>query len=335
MAIILDGSSSGSVNYGSSITQSHTIGAGSDRLLVVGVVVTSSVDKVTGITYGGSALTRIRAESAGNRTYLYYLKNPAVGTANIVVSLATADCDGVAVAQSFRNVDQTSPFLSDNGAAGTFISSPNAISLTVDADSYSIDMIGCGPAQPNFTVGSGQTQVAKLDNGGSAFGAMSVKAAADSMSWTFSDGPRVMSHSAVALKMVVPPPDPTTGTIAITEQTETVAATVTVSGSATLTLAITESLETVSANLELVSGTVTTGPLKNNTDGQALANLTGLTATVLKLSDMSFVKTFTGVTTNGSGVVTLSDPLLLVGTTFVVVIKNAAGTLGCEKYTAV
>lgn len=334
MAITLGNSSSGSVNFGGSITQSHVVGAGNDRILVVGVIVTSSADKVSGITYGGVALTRLRAETGGNRTYLYYLLNPAVGTANIVTSLFTSDCDGVAIAQSFANVDQSTPFLSDNGGVGTFVSSPNAISLTNDIDGYAIDIIGCGPTQPNFTIGSGQTQVAKLDNGGSAFGAMSVKAAASSMSWSFSDGPRIISHSAAALKMVAPPPSPTTGTIAITETLETFSASLFVSGSSTASVAWTETLETVAISATLVLGTVTTLPFKNNTDGQVLASLTGLTATVLKLSDMSFVKTFTGVTTNGSGVMTLTDGLLVTGTAYVVVVKNAAGTLGCEKYTA-
>ena len=98
----------------------------------------------------------------------------------------------------------------------------------------------------------------------------------------------------------------------------------------------TESNDTsaITANAAASTGTVTTSTFKNNT-GTVLASLAGLTVTVLSLSTLGFVKTFTSKTTDAVGVMVITDALLISGTQYVVVTTNAAGTLGVEKYTAV
>lgn len=121
--------------------------------------------------------------------------------------------------------------------------------------------------------------------------------------------------------------------ISITEQGDTVSMAVNVAGNSTATIAIQEVGDTVSATIAPDDGTVTTKPFKNNT-GTVLASLSALTVTILKMSDFSFVKSFTGQTTGVDGRMSITDALLVQGTDYVVITKNASGTLGCEKSTA-
>ena len=81
------------------------------------------------------------------------------------------------------------------------------------------------------------------------------------------------------------------------------------------------------------AGTITTPVLKNNT-GTVLASQTGITAHIYAISSGDKVITLTGQTTNGSGVMTLSDVLIVAGTQYRVVIVLGSGAEGMEKLTA-
>jgi hypothetical protein len=126
------------------------------------------------------------------------------------------------------------------------------------------------------------------------------------------------------------------GTISWTEANDTTAVTVNVTQSnASATLSWTEAADTtaLTSSVAASGGTLTTGAFKNNT-GTVLASLSSLTVAVLNLSTMTFVKVFTNQTTNGSGVMVITDALLNAGTQYAVVTKNASNVLGVEKYTA-
>jgi len=116
-----------------SVTFSHTVPSGSDRLLVVGVSFDNDgLETVTGITYGGLALTK--AGSVNNsddaRAEIWYRVAPTVGTANVVVSLSGTlfSNRGIVVgALNLTGVHQTTP-------VGTFQSTTgglNSASLNV------------------------------------------------------------------------------------------------------------------------------------------------------------------------------------------------------------
>lgn len=62
-------------------------------------------------------------------------------------------------------------------------------------------------------------------------------------------------------------------------------------------------------------GTITTPPLKNNT-GTVLANETGLTVNVLHPTTSVLVVQKTGQTTDASGIATISDALIVTGTSY-------------------
>jgi hypothetical protein len=106
------------------------------------------------------------------------------------------------------------------------------------------------------------------------------------------------------------------------------------SGKVSSTISWTEADDITALTGSVVSTvTITTQPFKNNT-GTVLANLTSLTVTVLTASGLTFVKNFTNKTTNGSGVLTIPDNTFTSGVQYAVVVADAFGVIGVEKYTA-
>src|SRR5690242_17891366 len=84
---------------------SFNAGAGSDRLLVVGVEANNQ--SVNSVTFGGTALTKVAGSFHNQYSAFWYLKNPS-GTGNIVVTMAGAT-QVVIGAYAFYGVDQSNP----------------------------------------------------------------------------------------------------------------------------------------------------------------------------------------------------------------------------------
>lgn len=79
---------------------------------------------------------------------------------------------------------------------------------------------------------------------------------------------------------------------------------------------------------------ITTKPLKNNS-GTVLASTSIAKIIAVKLSDMTIVKSWTSQSTDSSGVLTLSDVLLVNGTDYLLVTSSSDGTAaGVRLYTA-
>ena len=88
--------------------------AGDDRLLVVTVAVGDGSNFVTGMTYGGIPLIEETYVLTGESTSeIWYLVNPPVGNANLVVNFdsnfSPGSRGGVVGAMSFSNVNQSDP----------------------------------------------------------------------------------------------------------------------------------------------------------------------------------------------------------------------------------
>jgi len=102
-------SNSGAKLSVSSITYSHTVSAGDNRLLVVQAGFSSSSASVTGITYDGDALTKaIRgtdSSEGGISSELWYLVQPNEGTANVVVTISGTVGRAASGASSYTGVD--------------------------------------------------------------------------------------------------------------------------------------------------------------------------------------------------------------------------------------
>jgi len=134
--VLVDATTSGNNQFTGSgtfnLNFTHTTTATANRLLVIGVsmnITNSSGSVVTGVTYGGTALTSIGAHNdAGNtrRVEMWYLLNPASGTnvaltVSVNIPTAAATVGVVAGATTFTGVDQTIPlgtFVTADGAAG-------------------------------------------------------------------------------------------------------------------------------------------------------------------------------------------------------------------------
>jgi hypothetical protein len=108
--VAYDNSTDGGNNGGStaSLTYSHTVGSGANRLLVVNLLGSSSVDDISSVTYAGIPMTLAGTAQApsNNRQYLYYLLNPPSG-ANTVSITAGSQHYLVSQAASWYNVRQS------------------------------------------------------------------------------------------------------------------------------------------------------------------------------------------------------------------------------------
>ena len=107
------------------------------------------------------------------------------------------------------------------------------------------------------------------------------------------------------------------------------------SGTAEATITATTALPSFSGSAtgDTSSGVLTLPILKNNT-GTVLANETGATVHVYEVSTGNKVVTKTGQTTNGSGVMTVTDALIVAATQYRVVVVLGSGAEGLDKVTA-
>ncbi|TYO97131.1 putative CxxxxCH...CXXCH cytochrome family protein [Geothermobacter ehrlichii] len=193
---------------GATMTWQHTIGGGTDRLLLVGVAFDDrNGETVTSVTYNGIALTQLRADNTATsnaRTELWYLKDaslPAAGTYDVVVTLSTASGKPLyGGALTYSGVDQTATFTSHNGASGN--ADPATVDITSQAGDLVVDIV-VGYKGAGLAVGAGQTAywVENTDALGAVIAGMSYEAGAatTTMSWTGAGDGGEWSISAVSI----------------------------------------------------------------------------------------------------------------------------------------
>jgi hypothetical protein len=194
-----------------SLSWSHALGGGTDRILIVGVAVedASTADAtVTGVTFNGVALATVGGSKGSGggtgiiQTQLFHLLGgslPAAGTYTVVVSFQ-GPVDGISAgAVSLTGVSQTAP----TGIFKVDTSGADAISTSINvgtAGSWVVDVVGSGNSG-SFTAASGQTERWDIAASGMT-GATSTKpvaaAGATTLGWTHSGANR-LSHSLAAL----------------------------------------------------------------------------------------------------------------------------------------
>ncbi len=99
---------------------SHSVASGPYRLLAVAVMIRAD-ESVSSVTYGGELLVEAIAQNDSNdstqqRVEIWYLVNPPLGTANVIVHLATSANPSAIAAVNFTGVDQTTPLGQTAGA---------------------------------------------------------------------------------------------------------------------------------------------------------------------------------------------------------------------------
>lgn len=159
--IAFDAASS-STNWDGSTTFSHTIGAGDDRILMITIIHFDN-RTVTSCKYNGIEMTQFNVQTdIGGGTYAitsYQTLSPAVGTANIVVTMNTTGLNSMCAAISLNGVSQTTP-LGTPVFAETFggITSKSTDITTVYANSWLYESeIALLNSEPAITQDSGQT----------------------------------------------------------------------------------------------------------------------------------------------------------------------------------
>ena len=103
-----------------SLSWNHSTERLGNRLLLVGVSTTNAGSAATSISYAGRALTRLASQTSpigDNRSEIWYLVNPPVGSATVTVQLNNTN-DIVAGAMGFAGVNQTTPFGTVRGNGG-------------------------------------------------------------------------------------------------------------------------------------------------------------------------------------------------------------------------
>jgi hypothetical protein len=193
MAIALVGSvvtANNNPSSTTSLTASFTVSSGTDLMLTVGVSGWSpaAVDTVTGVTYGGVALTR-RAQVKNNGddfADIWCLVNPTVGTANVVVTCSSGT-QIVAGISCWSGVHQTT---APTSATATGDSTATAPSLTISSATGDLvlDTVAFYSSSSGaMSVGAGQTSRWNVDNGSandSGCGSTEAGAASVTMSWS-------------------------------------------------------------------------------------------------------------------------------------------------------
>jgi hypothetical protein len=182
-AITFDAASSAAADgWQSSITFAHTTGSGNNRILMVGVS-TWVTETITSVTYNGTNLTKLASEAdVGQRVDFWYLKNPAVGTYNIVVT-GSNNMDISAGATTWFNVNQVDTFGTPVGesALSTASQSVNVTSTTGEVVIDHLATVNVGT-----TVGADQTERYNRSGQIKSSGSSEPGAATVTMSWTFS-----------------------------------------------------------------------------------------------------------------------------------------------------
>src|SRR5256712_3820101 len=173
LGIVVDNLATSAVSTDSSglVTISFTVGTGANRLLIVGGTVDNFA--ITGVTYGGTALTQAVADTQKPTGSIWYLVNPPSGTASVVVSSSPSKGAIIGVI-SFTGVDQSTPIpttaTNDNANGRT---SPATVSITnANANAWVMDLVASGHIG-GFTNGASTTTQWNLDSGSTNAGASS------------------------------------------------------------------------------------------------------------------------------------------------------------------
>ena len=202
---------SSSENNGT-LSWSHTVGNGQNRLLVVGV---AGEDNNAGdliiadVEYNNIAMIPVTDsnEIAGSgigqdrkiQTKLYYMLSPPSGTAAVEVTFSGNVSDKYAGAVSIENVQQQQPEAVATNANADANSISTAITTQTDG-AWIVDVIACGN-QGSFTVATGgmQEQWVLLGSSSSSAGSTrpAILAGTTAMSWNHTDANRLV-HSAAA-----------------------------------------------------------------------------------------------------------------------------------------
>lgn len=205
-AIAFDAASNGrSATSDQTLTVSHVV-SGSNRLLVVAVTTSDSIDAdrpITGITYAGTPLTKATStqNNAGDfGAEIWYLVAPSTGTNNIIITATAGITRIVGGGVSLTGIDQTTPLDATGGAQGSSGES-SAVVTTVADNAWVVDA-NAQNTSGGATVGTDQTErwnnIGTVLDGASSTEGPKTPAGAVTMSWTFVSSQWAISAASFA-----------------------------------------------------------------------------------------------------------------------------------------
>ncbi len=141
----------------SSMRFPHTVGAGANRLLLVGVSHNNGNGSILSVTYGGTPMVFVSGVAVGTTVSnsLWRAIAPPSGTANIVVTFS-ASVNGSAGSASFSGVDQIAPLAGAVTASGT-TGSPSVTVGEGSATDLVFNHVAIGHRQDYSALGASQT----------------------------------------------------------------------------------------------------------------------------------------------------------------------------------
>lgn len=138
MAWTLDSASTPvAATSGTTVTVSHTLGSGSNRIVIAGGC--TPANNVTGATYNGVAMTAVANPASGTHEarFFYMLESqlPAAGTYNMVVTISAINASnpGIGHCASFTGVDQNAAQSSFGHSYGSVTTITDDVTPTTDA----------------------------------------------------------------------------------------------------------------------------------------------------------------------------------------------------------
>lgn len=214
-AITFDSVASNFVNSGSALNLSHTLGSGSNRIVLATYTQENNNSSCTSITYNGSNMTKVGTITNGaNSAEIWYILEsslPASGTYTVAFT-----CGGgqswTASAISLIGAAQSAPEASATNTNSGSATITSAIT-TLTNGAWVVDALSCGETGALSTTESGQTERHDLSAGTTMQGGSSTKevasAGSTNMGWS-GGGTNRKAHYLVS---IAPASEATTTTV--------------------------------------------------------------------------------------------------------------------------
>lgn len=205
---------------GTTLSWSHTLGTGKNRVLVVGLAAEDGILAdlvISSVTFNGAAMhpvpnsTAIAGSSTRMQTVLYYmLENelPTAGTYTVEAVYAGEVSDRIGGAVSLKNVDQAVPAVAATNANLSSRTIATSVTTLIDG-AWIVDMVGCGNGGSFAALESGRAELFDCDAAASSSSAGAVTpaglAGTKTLSWRHSDAaaPR-LTHSLAVFSPAAP-----------------------------------------------------------------------------------------------------------------------------------
>lgn len=218
-AVAFDATTNGGALSASPKTYTHTDGSGVNRLLIVCTFQAQVADSTTGVTYGGSAMTKVTtvAADAGINIYridMWYLLNPAAGANSVVITTSSGTVSGLSTSYTGAGAPEVS---TANGPTAGITSLTTSVTTLTDTD-WTVLCGSGGSGNPSAGTGTTARQVGGTLSapGGSIFGdsnAAITPPASHSMTFTQATSQNMNAVMAAITPFVASPASGLTKTI--------------------------------------------------------------------------------------------------------------------------